>query len=48
MLGARGEFLLMVDADGATLFSDLQKLEVKMKPLTKEPVSVYNSTPLVL
>ena len=39
MLGARGEMLLMVDADGATRFSDLQKLEVKMKPLIQEPVS---------
>ena len=43
MLGARGEFLLMVDADGATRFSDIHKLEAKMKPLAREPVCLKNS-----
>jgi dolichyl-phosphate beta-glucosyltransferase len=31
MLCARGEVLLMVDADGATLFSDIEKLELQLK-----------------
>ena len=38
MLAARGDFLLMVDADGATRFSDLQKLESEMKQLMKKSV----------
>ena len=29
MLVGRGKYLLMVDADGATKFSDLEKLEKK-------------------
>ena len=41
MISGRGEYLLMVDADGATKFSDLQKLEAKMKNLHKEPVIDY-------
>jgi dolichyl-phosphate beta-glucosyltransferase len=31
MLAARGEICLMVDADGATKFSDLDDLELKLK-----------------
>lgn len=31
MLAARGEVCLMVDADGATKFSDLDDLELKLK-----------------
>lgn len=35
MLVARGEFLLMVDADGATKFSDLGKLLLEIKKIEK-------------
>jgi dolichyl-phosphate beta-glucosyltransferase len=31
MLCARGQYMLMVDADGATKFSDIEKLEAKLK-----------------
>jgi len=36
MLHARGEYLLMVDADGATRFSDLDDLFDKMKNVEKD------------
>lgn len=37
MLSARGERLLMVDADGASKFSDLDKLD---KAMNEEEVSI--------
>ena len=36
MMAARGERCLMVDADGATRFSDLQKLDAALDSLTKD------------
>lgn len=36
MLSARGELCLMVDADGATQFSDLGKLVEDMKRIEKD------------
>ncbi|KAI9301590.1 nucleotide-diphospho-sugar transferase [Cunninghamella echinulata] len=36
MLCARGEYCLMVDADGATKFSDLVKLEEQLKLISKD------------
>ncbi|CAO3630301.1 unnamed protein product [Cunninghamella blakesleeana] len=36
MLCARGEYCLMVDADGATKFSDLVKLEEQLKLINKD------------
>jgi dolichyl-phosphate beta-glucosyltransferase len=36
MFYSRGEYILMVDADGATLFSDIEKVEKKMKEKEKE------------
>lgn len=30
---SKGQYVLMVDADGATKFSDLKKLEAKMKEI---------------
>lgn len=38
MLSARGERLLMVDADGASKFSDLDKLD---KAMSEEEVCIY-------
>ena len=35
MLRGRGKTLLMVDADGATRFSDLERLEETMARMTK-------------
>ncbi|KAG0270229.1 dolichyl-phosphate beta-glucosyltransferase [Actinomortierella ambigua] len=40
MLHARGEYLLMVDADGATKFSDLDRLEQEMKRVEKSGLGV--------
>ena len=39
MLHARGEMLLMVDADGATRFSDVAKLEAALRTLLAQPGS---------
>ncbi|XP_039952752.1 dolichyl-phosphate beta-glucosyltransferase [Bactrocera tryoni] len=36
MLSARGQYLLFADADGATKFSDYDKLENNMKSITKD------------
>ncbi|KAG0359603.1 dolichyl-phosphate beta-glucosyltransferase, partial [Gamsiella multidivaricata] len=36
----RGEYILMVDADGATRFSDLEQLEVKLKQAEKNGLGV--------
>nr|XP_014086339.2 dolichyl-phosphate beta-glucosyltransferase isoform X2 [Bactrocera oleae] len=36
MLSARGRYLLFADADGATKFSDYDKLEKNMKSITKD------------
>uniref|UniRef100_A0A0A1XHC4 Dolichyl-phosphate beta-glucosyltransferase n=1 Tax=Zeugodacus cucurbitae TaxID=28588 RepID=A0A0A1XHC4_ZEUCU len=36
MLSARGRYLLFADADGATKFSDYDKLEKSMKSITKD------------
>jgi hypothetical protein len=35
MLHARGQYLLMVDADGATDINDLSKLEQRIKQIEK-------------
>ena len=40
MLSARGQRLLMVDADGASKFSDLDKLE---RVMDEEEVSIVRS-----
>lgn len=37
MMRSRGQYLLFADADGATKFSDLEKLENQMRELTSEP-----------
>jgi len=39
MMRSRGRNLLFADADGATKFSDLQKLEASLKELTSNPES---------
>lgn len=36
----RGEYILMVDADGATRFSDLEKLEVQLKKAEKDGLGI--------
>ena len=36
MMCARGKYLLMVDADGATKFSDYTRVELKMKELLQK------------
>ena len=36
MICGRGEYLLMVDADGATKFSDLERLQIKLQEIVKE------------
>ena len=40
MLSARGELLLFADADGATRFSDLDKLEVELSKVKVGEVSI--------
>lgn len=35
MLSARGRYLLFADADGATKFEDLEKLQTTLNELTK-------------
>jgi dolichyl-phosphate beta-glucosyltransferase len=40
MLHASGEYVLMVDADGATRFSDIEKLETQMKRIEKKGTSI--------
>ena len=40
MLSARGERLLMVDADGATLFKDIERLELEMDRVAPEWVGL--------
>jgi len=40
MLCARGKYLLMVDADGATKFSDLSRLEEKLKSIEKNGIGL--------
>lgn len=40
MLGARGHYLLMVDADGATRIADLEAVEAKMKKVEKDGFGV--------
>ncbi|KAG0234499.1 dolichyl-phosphate beta-glucosyltransferase [Actinomortierella wolfii] len=37
---ARGEYLLMVDADGATKFSDLDKLELEIQRIEKDGLGI--------
>ena len=44
MLSARGERLLMVDADGATLFKDIERLEKEMDSVAPESVCTYVRT----
>ena len=41
MLSARGERLLMVDADGATLFKDIERLEKEMDSEAPNWVRMY-------
>ena len=36
----RGRYLLMADADGATKFSDLEKLEAAMKRIEKDELGI--------
>lgn len=36
----RGEYILMVDADGATRFSDLDALQVKLKATEQDGLGV--------
>jgi dolichyl-phosphate beta-glucosyltransferase len=36
MLSARGQYLLMVDADGATKFEDLDKVEQRLVTAVKD------------
>ncbi|KAF9362809.1 dolichyl-phosphate beta-glucosyltransferase [Mortierella sp. NVP85] len=36
----RGEYVLMVDADGATRFSDLDKMEVQLKKIEKDGLGI--------
>ncbi|ORZ21722.1 nucleotide-diphospho-sugar transferase [Lobosporangium transversale] len=36
----RGEYILMVDADGATRFSDLEKLEAKLKEVERNGLGI--------
>lgn len=38
MLSTRGEMLLFADADGATKFADLVKLEEALKPLPPDGI----------
>ena len=40
-LSARGERILMLDADGATAIADLEQLEKAMDKLTKDHVRTY-------
>ena len=40
MLSARGERLLMVDADGATLFKDIERLELEMDKVAPQWVGL--------
>ena len=40
MFSARGRNLLFADADGATQFSDVSKLEAEMKKITADTVSM--------
>eukprot|EP00127_Corallochytrium_limacisporum_P003093 Clim_evm22s146 gene=Clim_evmTU22s146 len=40
MLHSRGEYLLMADADGATSFEDLDRLEKKLKRIAKDSMGV--------
>uniref|UniRef100_H2Z1V6 Dolichyl-phosphate beta-glucosyltransferase n=1 Tax=Ciona savignyi TaxID=51511 RepID=H2Z1V6_CIOSA len=37
MLSARGKYLLMADADGATKFADIQKVENKLEEIDSKP-----------
>ena len=39
MLHARGELLLMLDADGATKITDLEKLEFQIKEFVKKELT---------
>ncbi|GIY63068.1 dolichyl-phosphate beta-glucosyltransferase [Caerostris extrusa] len=39
MLSARGQFLLFADADGATKFKDIEKLEQEINVLSKEDIN---------
>ena len=41
MLSARGKYLLFADADGATKFADIAKLEAEIKKIKTEDVSIY-------
>ena len=40
MLSARGKLLLFADADGATKFADVEKLEKEMKEVNVHKVRV--------
>ncbi|KAL6055005.1 dolichyl-phosphate beta-glucosyltransferase [Balamuthia mandrillaris] len=40
MLCARGEYILMVDADGATKFSDIERLEAKLKKVEENEFGI--------
>lgn len=40
VLSSRGRFILMADADGATKFADIEKVEAALKALQPGPVSI--------
>lgn len=44
MLCARGDLLLMLDADGATKITDLEKLEIEIKSMTEQQAVRKSST----
>ena len=48
MLSARGERLLMVDADGATLFKDIERLEKEMDRIAPESVGLVCALSVLL
>ena len=43
-LSCRGERVLMVDADGATKITDMERLEKALSKLTDDHVSTYTYT----
>ena len=42
MLSGRGKMLMFADADGATKFADLSKLELEMKKINTQEVIIKN------
>jgi dolichyl-phosphate beta-glucosyltransferase len=48
MLCSRGQLLLMLDSDGATKFSDLEKLEYQMRRSMIEQMASVVDTPMAV